>query len=382
MKKNIEGETFGRWTVLNRIEDYISPKNKVIKEVWKCKCACGNIRAVLRENLIKGCTKSCGCSRYEDLTGKTFGHWRVLYKDNSKKSAAYWMCECKCGVKLSKRASDLRKGRQQCHKCNISVRGPNSRNWKGYMEISGYYFSSIKHSAEERNLEFSVTIEYIWDLFLKQDRKCAYTGQTLTFAETLRTKSSQTASLDRIDSSKGYIKDNLQWVHKDINYMKTDISSKDFIENCNKVCKHSGSYPRYTPTWAELLDRLSIVQLKEVLIPEHKAEYAEEIQQIMHDLNEIIAESEPKLTADLIRAIMIIAQYNLHIWHNESNFRKGIKDGNNLELTHGLNSIRNFAKNKVQSYIGGRKDYKLDSVKAFKEWIPSTYEKGYEEEHK
>ena len=34
---------------------------------------------------------------------------------------------------------------------------------------------------------------------------------------------------------------------------------------------------------------------------------------------------------------------NLHIWHNESNYRKGIKDGNNLELTHGLNGIRNTA---------------------------------------
>ena len=42
---------------------------------------------------------------------------------------------------------------------------------------------------------------------------------------------------------------------------------------------------------------------------------------------------------------------NLHIWHNESNYRKGIKDGNNLELTHGLNGIRNTAKNKIQEVV-------------------------------
>jgi hypothetical protein len=60
---------------------------------------------------------------------------------------------------------------------------------------------------------------------------------------------------------------------------------------------------------------------------------------------------------------------NLHIWHNESNYRKGIKDGNNLELTHGLNGIRNTAKNKIQESNGGRKDYKIDCIAAeFEDW--------------
>ena len=62
-------------------------------------------------------------------------------------------------------------------------------------------------------------------------------------------------------------------------------------------------------------------------------------------------------------------QMNLHIWHNESNYRKGIKDGNNLELTHGINGIRNTAKNKIQEKVGGRKDYKIDCLAAdFKDW--------------
>ena len=64
-----------------------------------------------------------------------------------------------------------------------------------------------------------------------------------------------------------------------------------------------------------------------------------------------------------------MSQMNLHIWHNESNYRKGIKDGNDLELTHGLNGIRNTAKNKIQEIAGGRKDYKIDCLAAdFKDW--------------
>ena len=126
---------------------------------------------------------------------------------------------------------------------------------------------------------------------------------------------------------------------------------------------------KYLPTLSELIDRLSIVQLKEVFISEHKDEYAKEISDIVHDINLTLKKNDTILTADVIRAIVVLSQMNLHIWHNESNYRKGIKDGNNLELTHGLNGIRNTAKNKIQEIVGGRKDYKIDCLAAeFKDW--------------
>ena len=125
---------------------------------------------------------------------------------------------------------------------------------------------------------------------------------------------------------------------------------------------------KYLPTLSELIDRLSIVQLKEVFIPDHKSEYAQEIEDIVHDINVLLSQSE-QLNGEVIRAIVVLSQMNLHIWHNESNYRKGIKDGNNLELTHGLNGIRNIAKNKIQEVAGGRKDYKIDCLAAeFKDW--------------
>jgi len=126
---------------------------------------------------------------------------------------------------------------------------------------------------------------------------------------------------------------------------------------------------KYLPTFSELIDRLSIVQLKEVFIPEHKDEYAKEISDILHDIDLTIKEKDVILNSDTIRAIVVLSQMNLHIWHNESNYRKGIKDGNNLELTHGLNGIRNTSKNIIQELVGGRKDYKIDCLAAeFKDW--------------
>lgn len=126
---------------------------------------------------------------------------------------------------------------------------------------------------------------------------------------------------------------------------------------------------KYLPTLAELIDRLSISQLKEQFIPDHRDEYALEIKDIEHDLDIIIEENELKLDSKTIRAIIVLAQTNLHIWHNEANYRNGIENGNKLELTHGLNGIRNTAKNKIQEVIGGRKDYKTDCLAAeFNSW--------------
>lgn len=82
-------------------------------------------------------------------------------------------------------------------------------------------------------------------------------------------------------------------------------------------------YRKYLPTLSELIDRLSIIQLKEVFIPEHKEEYAQEIEDILYDISTLGMDSK------LVRAIVVLSQMNLHIWHNESNYRKGIKDGNN-----------------------------------------------------
>ena len=125
---------------------------------------------------------------------------------------------------------------------------------------------------------------------------------------------------------------------------------------------------KYLPTLAELVDRLSIAQLKENFITEHKDEYKQEIQDILHDIQLLLDDAEP-LTSDTIRAIVVLSQMNLHIWHNESAVRKGTAGPANLALTHGLNGIRNTAKNKIQEVVGGRKDYKIDCLAAeFKDW--------------
>ena len=126
---------------------------------------------------------------------------------------------------------------------------------------------------------------------------------------------------------------------------------------------------KFLPTIEDLIDRLTIFQLKEVKIPEHKEKYAKDIQDILNDIDIILKESPGEVNAKLLRAVIVLAQMNTHIWYNESDVRNGIKGSDNLMFTHGLNGIRNTAKNFITDILGGRKDHKIDCLAAdFKDW--------------
>lgn len=113
-------------------------------------------------------------------------------------------------------------------------------NFTGYEEISGKYWAVLKQSARLRKHNFLINIKEAWDLFIKQNKKCALTNLPLSFSSSGRTTdwTSYTASLDRIDSRKDYTIDNIQWVHKDANLMKQQYTNDYFIAICNLVASN------------------------------------------------------------------------------------------------------------------------------------------------
>ena len=134
-------------------------------------------------------------------------------------------------------------------------------------------------------------------------------------------------------------------------------------------------FRKYHLEIGELLDRLTILQLKEVKVPETKEQVTKEIEDIMHDINCIITNSQKQVTAQFLRDLIILAQFNAHIWYNESEARKGNKDGNLLFLTHSINGVRVEARNRLQKLFDGRIEKKVDCLAAeFREqWSPSGY---------
>jgi len=80
---------------------------------------------------------------------------------------------------------------------------------------------------------------------------------------------------------------------------------------------------KYVPTIAQLIDRLCIVTLKSIKIPENKESYEQEAQEIIYDLNNLLdAKHIGSILGDLIRAVQVDCIANETIWQNESKARQ------------------------------------------------------------
>lgn len=180
--------------------------------------------------------------------GNKFGKLTVIEEvhKRGKHGGIRYKCLCECGNYHEAFATHLR--RLKITHCGCSPhKASKHHQWKGVGEISGdFWYSHVVRSAngyklnnrERKSKELSITIEEAWNLFLKQNRNCAFTGLTLFFPSKWKDKS-YTASLDRIDSNKGYILGNVQWVHKHINIMKNKFPSDYFIEMCKLIAKNN-----------------------------------------------------------------------------------------------------------------------------------------------
>lgn len=179
--------------------------------------------------------------KLKDLTGQHKGRLFVIKRigHDPEKNNYLWLCQCACGAECVRDTTAL---------CSIKSCGCGRRlthegnpKWKGCGKLSQSFFNDIRKGAVSRNISFDITIEEAWEVFVEQDGKCVLTGEELIFPPTTNrhTRSANlTASLDRIDSTKGYTKDNIQWVHKVINIMKNRLSDEQFIDWCEKVVNH------------------------------------------------------------------------------------------------------------------------------------------------
>ena len=161
-----------------------------------------------------------------ELDGKRFGKLHVIgMAEVSRNGHTKWHVRCDCGSHKVVFGTHLKQGNTTS--CGCDKRPP--RNFAGVGKLPKTYFSSLERGARGKKgrkpIDFAIDMPYLWDLYEKQDGKCNYTGLPITFR-------ANTASLDRIDSSKGYIKGNVQWVHKDVNMMKRHYTEDYFKRLC------------------------------------------------------------------------------------------------------------------------------------------------------
>ena len=182
--------------------------------------------------------------------GAVFGRWTVLGEGVQVGTGKCWRCRCECGRERDVLSVRLRQGKSLSCGC-LNIERSAAAKWKGVGDLSHTHWTTVIAGARQRGFTVDLTIHEAWELFKEQRGLCALTGITLTMFSytdapttparggTTGRRTNGTASLDRIDSSRGYVKGNVQWVHKVVNTMKLDHDQKEFIKWCDLVVKHS-----------------------------------------------------------------------------------------------------------------------------------------------
>lgn len=170
---------------------------------------------------------------------------------NRKQPKQFWLFQCDCGNTKVLDPGDVTRQKNPTQSCGclrtqiIEDRKPKYFKETSFDQISDNYMKYHTYNGEragrkERGISFNLTKQDLWDLWVKQEGKCAYTGLDLLVNFTSTTKYKEcTASLDRIDSSKSYEVGNVEWVHKQVNVMKNIFSKQSFIEFCKLISKNN-----------------------------------------------------------------------------------------------------------------------------------------------
>jgi len=171
-----------------------------------------------------------GCRKcYHDSKKTWAGEQDDFLRLNYKKFGA-----AKCASELGKTDHAVR-GRAKVLNITKRIQAPEVK------EIPNAFIRSIQTRALTKKKECTISAQDIWNVFGKQGKRCAFTGEILNFDQK---KGRVTASVDRIDRYKGYVLENIQVVHVDINLSKHVSTDEYYISLCERVNRFRGRAPR------------------------------------------------------------------------------------------------------------------------------------------
>jgi len=264
------------------------------KWLVKARCDCGRELEANCYSLMAGNSKTCGfCNRienYKDISGSYWRSiqrraenrglnfniniekvWRIYELQNFKCALSEWdlskfefasldRIDSKLGYiegNVQWLHRDINKSKwnlnQDWYKTicwlvsnnNFIIKPNEISNWhtnigfKGAGNLANQYWSGIKR---RQGGSFDVSINQGWELYVSQKGRCALSNLPIYFdvpgrytRRELKDDFICTASLDRIDSQKGYTYDNIQWLHKDVNMAKMDFSLDYFFKICESI---------------------------------------------------------------------------------------------------------------------------------------------------
>lgn len=224
--KYIVGATYNKWYI-NKL--YYKNNKKYISVT----CTNGHVKDITRavfnhsKHSCKICTyKNRQQKRADIFLNKKFNKLTIKeYLGVNNYTSLMFSFVCECGNTGTIREFDI--GKVKSCGCEMQKKYCN--------DISQSFFGRFQNNAKSRNIEFDITIQDIWNIYIEQNRKCALSGVDLVFFKGKKNNKLTNVSIDRIDSNQGYLINNIQLVHKTINIMKNALSDQEFILWCNTV---------------------------------------------------------------------------------------------------------------------------------------------------
>jgi hypothetical protein len=233
MNKDLEmiGKKFNDWTVVSfsHVKQSIyrgKPKSR--GNYWNCVCKCGKERKL--SNRALKTSKSCGChfkrtqAKNKIKEGKTYGYLTVSEIIETGKWGIKCGVKCVCGTEFEVSGRNLRRDNSNYSCGCIGIKLDETAT--GFNSVVGYY----KVSANHRNLDFTLGIEEFKKL---TDSPCHYCG----IKESNINRGYKYNGIDRIDSSKGYISENVVSCCKDCNIAKSTMSYEEYKSFIKRVYK-------------------------------------------------------------------------------------------------------------------------------------------------
>ena len=224
-------ETGNRYGLLT-----VTPAHKSDNGIWwLCKCDCGGEKWFSGSNLRRGRTKSCGCLQdgVVDESGKRYGMLTVLRKANRTHfGSAMWECVCDCGCEYLAIGTALRAGGAKSCGCSTGNHKPPGVSARRLL------FNRYRHSARSRGHEFGLSYEEFASIISADCFYCGIppSGEVRGWSE--KSGAVLYSGIDRVDSSRGYSKDNVVACCRQCNIAKLNHSVQDFIAWIKRASEH------------------------------------------------------------------------------------------------------------------------------------------------
>jgi hypothetical protein len=170
--------------------------------------------------------------------GDIYNNLQAVEHSHRINKVTYWKFICLlCKNEHISALQDVKRGKTKSCGCQKN-KGILNGQWKGHLntELSGSIIYHYKENALKRNILFEVDGEYLWKIYINQNKKCPYTGIDLILKnKNTGSRTPLNASLDRINSNFGYVEGNVQWVYKPLNKFKGSMSHEEFVNLCTMI---------------------------------------------------------------------------------------------------------------------------------------------------